>query len=246
MTGFRFPNESDEYRARRDELLELEKDVRARIYAMAQKRQELPLGGELKADYRFERLGDDGEVREVAFADLFGEHSSLLLYSMMFGPDWDAPCPSCTSLVDVFNASYYPVSQRCAMAVVAAAQPEQLHGWAKVRGWTLPLYSGAKNDYILDYVGFEGASDPALAAMMNCFRKTSEGIFHHWGAELVAHPMENGHPRHVDVVWPYWNLLDMTPEGRGEGSVPSQDFVHEFFSRHVLGGERDRSVSMEG
>ena len=118
MAGFRFPNESDEYRARRDELLELEKDLRDRIYAVASKRQELPLGGELKADYTFERIGENGKVHEVAFAELFGEHTTLLLYSMMFGPDWDAPCPSCTSLVDVFNASYYPVSQRCAMAVV--------------------------------------------------------------------------------------------------------------------------------
>jgi len=237
MAGFRFPNESEEYRTRRDELLELEKDLRARVEAVAAKRRELPLGGELNEDYRFERVGEDGQVREVAFGELFGDRHTLLVYSMMFGPDWDAPCPSCTSLVDVFDANHYAVSQRCAMVVVAAAHPTQLHLWAKRRGWTLPLCSGARNGYILDYVGSEGASDPALAAMMNCFRKTPEGIFHTWGSELVDHPMENGHPRHVDMVWPYWNLLDMTPEGRGELSVPVQDFEHAFFSEHVYRGE---------
>ena len=110
MAGYRFPNESDDYRARRDELLELEKDLRAAVKSVAQRRRELPLGGRLKEDYRFERVGADGEVHEVAFEELFGEHRSLLLYSMMFGPDWDAPCPSCTSLVDAFNANYHPVS----------------------------------------------------------------------------------------------------------------------------------------
>lgn len=238
MAGYRFPNESDDYRAHRDELLEMEKDLRAQVEAVAQKRRELPLGGRLKEDYLFERVGADGEVHEVAFEDLFGEHRSLLVYSMMFGPDWDAACPSCTSLVDVFDANYYPVSQHCAMAVVAAARPEQCRDWAQFRGWTsIPLYSAGKASYVLDYFARKGATDPALVTMMNAFRKTPEGIFHTWGSELVSHPMENGHPRHVDMVWPYWNLLDMTPDGRGELSIPIQNYEHAYFSQHVLGGE---------
>lgn len=238
MAGYRFPNESDEYRARRDELLEMEKDLRARNEAVARKRRELPLGGRLREDYRFERVGADGEVHEVAFEELFGEYRSLLLYTMMFGPDWDAACPSCTSLVDGFNANYHPVSRRCAMAVVAAARPEQLHAWARFRGWTrIPVYSAAKGSYILDYFAHEGASDPSLVSMMNVFRKTPDGVFHTWGSELVGHPMENGHPRHVDQVWLYWNLLDMTPDGRGDGSIPVQDYEHAYFSEHVYRGD---------
>jgi predicted dithiol-disulfide oxidoreductase (DUF899 family) len=238
MASYRFPNESDDYRARRHELLDMEKDLRARVDAVARKRRDLPLGGRLKEDYRFERFGDDGEVREVAFDDLFGKHRSLLLYTMMFGPDWDAACPSCTSLVDGFNATYYPLSQHCAMAVVAAARPKQLRDWAKRRGWTsIPLVSAGKTTYILDYFAVEGASDPARVTMMNVFRKTPDGIFHTWGSELVGHPKENGHPCHVDTVWPFWNLLDMTPDGRGERSVPIQNYEHVYFSKHVLGGD---------
>jgi len=223
MTGYRFPNESDEYRARRDELLEMEKekDLRARADAVARKRRELPLGGRLRESYRFQRAGSDGEVHEVAFEDLFGERDSLLLYTMMFGPDWDAPCPSCTSLVDAFDANHHPVSQHCAFAVVGAARPEQFRHWARLRGWNrIPLYSDPEGRYILDYFAREGTSDPSVVSMMNAFRKTPEGIFHTWGSELVGHPMENGHPRHLDTVWPYWNLLDMTPDGRPDRSIP--------------------------
>jgi predicted dithiol-disulfide oxidoreductase (DUF899 family) len=70
--------------------------------------------------------------------------------------------------------------------------------------------------------------------MMNVFRRMPEGIFHTWGSELLSHPMANGHPRHVDAVWPYWNLLDLTPGGRGERSVPPQNYQHVYFSTHVL------------
>lgn len=237
MSPFRFPNESDEYRSRRDELLELEKNLRAQGEVVAQKRRELPLGGRLKEDYRFERAGEDGAVHEVGFADLFGNHDTLILYTMMFGSDWDAACPSCTSLVDGFNANHHPVSQHCAMAVVAAASAEKVRAWAAFRGWTrIPVYSAGNSTYILDYFAREGADDPSVVSMMNVFRKTPDGIFHTWGSELVSHPMENGHPRHVDPVWLYWNLLDLTPEGRGDGSFPRQDYEHVYFSEQVVGG----------
>jgi len=237
MTEFRFPNESDEYRARRANLLKREIELRALGEAVAEERRSLPLGGRLKEDYRFERVGPSGRAEEVAFEDLFGEHSSLLLYTMMFGPDWDAPCPSCTSLVDAFDANYHPVSQHSAMAVVAAAHPSQLWAWAKRRGWRIPLVSSAKSGYVLDYCGYTEMGDPALSSMMNVFKRTPEGIFHTWGSELVGAPMENGHPRHVDAVWPFWNLLDMTPQGRGERSTPKQDYEHAYFTKHVFSEE---------
>ena len=124
------------------------------------------------------------------------------------------------------------------MAVVAAARPEQCREWAKFRGWrSIPLYSAGETSYILDYFARDGATDPALVSMMNCFRRTPVGIFHTWGSELVGHPKENGHPSHVDSVWLYWNLLDMTPEGRGEGAVPIQNYQHAYFTRHVYPGE---------
>jgi predicted dithiol-disulfide oxidoreductase (DUF899 family) len=73
--------------------------------------------------------------------------------------------------------------------------------------------------------------------MMNVFRKNGDGVFHSWGSELVAHPKETGHPCHVDTVWPFWNLLDMTPEGRGDIFVPPQDYEHAYFTRKVYPGD---------
>ena len=74
-----------------------------------------------------------------------------------------------------------------------------------------------------------------MVTMMNAFKKTPDGVFHTWGSELVSHPMEGGHPRHVDSVWLYWNLLDMTSEGRPDRLTPIQNFEHSYFSKNVLG-----------
>lgn len=199
------------------------------------------MGGRLKEDYQFERLGDDGKIQHQSFDELFGAHESLLLYSMMFGPDWDAPCPSCTCIVDGLNVNGRGVQETAAIAVVAAASAEQLKRWADRRGWTqINIVSGMSNDYLLDYAGFS-ATDPSLVSVMNVFKKTPDGIFHFWASELLSRPLPNAHPRHVDMVWPLWNLLDMTPQGRGDAVVPKQDYEHRYFSANIL-GESNASV----
>ena len=76
-------------------------------------------------------------------------------------------------------------------------------------------------------------------SIMNVFRKTPEGIFHHWGSELMNRVLDNGHPRHVDPIWPLWNLLDLSPEGRGDAIIPRQNFEHRYFSKYVLGESID-------
>ena len=239
MSQFRFPNESDEYRSRRNELLDQEIRLRDEIEKVAEQRRQLPPGGQLKEAYGFERLGDGGKIESVSFDDLFGEHDSLIIYSMMFGPEWDAPCPSCTCIVDGLNVSGRAVQETSAIAVVAAASAEQLADWAGRRGWTqINLVSGTKNSYLLDYAGFE-TTDPGVVSVMNVFRKTQSGIFHFWASELLSRPMESGHPRHVDIVWPLWNLLDMTPQGRGDAIIPKQDYEHRYFSKNLLGEATD-------
>jgi predicted dithiol-disulfide oxidoreductase (DUF899 family) len=237
MAAFRFPNESAEYRRRRDALLEREIELRDQIEAVAAERRALPLGGRLKEDYRFERVAEDGQACPVAFSELFGEHDSLIIYSMMFGPEWDAPCPSCASIVDSINVNGRAVRETTALAVVAAARVEQLEHWGRRRGWSnFVLASALNNDYLLDYCAFPDATDPALVSALNAFKRTPDGIFHTWGSELAGRPMANGHPRHVDMIWPLWNLLDVTPGGRGDAVVPKQDYEHRYFTENVLGG----------
>ena len=51
--------------------------------------------------------------------------------------------------------------------------------------------------------------------MMNVFTRKDGKIYHFWGSELVFEPAE-GDPRHMDLLWPLWNVLDLTSRGRGE------------------------------
>ena len=236
MSGFRFPNEPDDYRKARDELLEAEVKLRDEIESVAALRRQLPPGGPLKKPYAFERPLANGGTEKVAFDALFGEHDALILYTMMFGPDWDAPCPSCTCIVDSINVNSRGVGETCAIAVTTQATPAQIREWSKRRGWYVDIVSATNNSYVLDYAGFE-TDDPSVVSCMNVFRKDKNGITHFWASELLSRPMDNGHPRHVDMIWPMWNLLDMTPMGRGDAMVPKQDFEHRYFSEHVLGGD---------
>ena len=96
--GVRFPNESDEYRQARDALLAEEIELRRHIERVAEQRRALPPGGEVTKDYRFE--GEDGPA---SFADLFGDKETLVVYSYMYGPERERPCPMCTSLMSAWD-----------------------------------------------------------------------------------------------------------------------------------------------
>ena len=89
---------SREYREARDSFLKDEQELVDKAKTVAEKRRTLPPGGQLKEDYVFQ-WANDGKVGErVKFSELFGDSNALLLYSWMYGPNWDHPCPSCTSL----------------------------------------------------------------------------------------------------------------------------------------------------
>jgi predicted dithiol-disulfide oxidoreductase (DUF899 family) len=125
MSELRYPNESKVYRAARDALLKDEQELIDKTKAVAAKRRELPDGGQLKEDYIFQWANDGKVGQRVRFSELFGEKDTLLLYSFMFGPNWDKPCPSCTSLMDGFDRSWYSVSRDAAFAAVAKAPAEK-------------------------------------------------------------------------------------------------------------------------
>jgi predicted dithiol-disulfide oxidoreductase (DUF899 family) len=66
--------------------------------------------------------------------------------------------------------------------------------------------------------------------VMHVFRRQDGKIFHFWGTELSAN--------HVDTVWPYWNLMDFTPEGRPDIPTPPQNFRSEFLEKNYLNKSR--------
>ena len=209
----RFPGETPEYRTARDRLLRAELELRERIEAVAALRRELPPGGPLKEDYRFEELAAGGKPT-VRFSELFGAgKSSLLVYSFMYGPDADHPCPMCTSFLDGLDRYALHVEQRMNLVVVAKSAIERIRAFAEGRGWSrLRLLSSAGNTYNADYHAEtpEGAQLPAC----NVFVRGSDGVRHSWSAELL-YARAPGHARHIDLLWPIWSVFDLTPEGRG-------------------------------
>ena len=217
----RFPNETPAYRNARDALLAEERALRAHIERVAARRRALPLGGETPEDYVFEEEAG-GTVRQVKLSELFGAKNTLIVYNYMFpaGDDPDKPCPMCTAMLDALDGQAKHVLQQASLAVVAKTSIDRLKPFARDRGWRdLRLLSSAHNRYNADYHGenAEGAQLP----MMNVFTRRDGKIFHTWASELLFAPKDDAmQARHVDIVWPLWNLLDMTPEGRGTSWYP--------------------------
>src|SRR5205085_9901982 len=141
----------------------------------AEKRRKLPPGGALKEDYTFQWAGG-GKAGErlgerVNFSALFGGKDTLILYSFMFGPNWDKPCPSCTSLMDGFDRAWYSVAQDAAFAAIAKAPPGKIDAWAKQRGWSqIPLVSGYESPFQADYK-CQGDTDDMQMPVMLVFKK---------------------------------------------------------------------------
>ena len=100
MPHLSFPNESAEYRTARNALLDAEIALRRQLEAVAAQRRALPPGGAVPEDFVFERIGAHQRPELVKLSELFGEYPSILLYSFMYGPERDEPCPGCTHTLD--------------------------------------------------------------------------------------------------------------------------------------------------
>ena len=181
MSELRYPNETREYRDARDALLKDEQELVDKVKALAAKRRRLPPGGQLKEDYVFQ-WANDGKVGErVKFSELFGDKHTRLLYSFMYGPNWDNPCPSCTSLVDGFDRSSYQVTRQAAFVAIAKAPAEKINAWARKRGWSqIALVSGFESFYQADYK-CQGESNDMQLPVMHVFRHQDGRISHFLG-----------------------------------------------------------------
>ena len=228
--SFRFPGESDSYRSARNQLLQAEIDLRRQVEEVAALRRQLPVGGEIPEDYVFEEgaadLNDLQTARQVSLSHLFQPgKDTLAIYSFMFGPKMKAACPMCSCMLDSLNGNAVHAAQRISLAVVAKSPLERIRSFARERGWSrLRLLSSAGNNYNRDYYGenAEGGQQPSL----NVFVRRSGKIHHFWHSELVLVPPDPGqNQRHVDMIWPLWNLLDFTPDGRGADWYPSLTYA---------------------
>jgi predicted dithiol-disulfide oxidoreductase (DUF899 family) len=204
----RQPNESAEYRRAREALLAEEIELRRHIERVAEQRRALPPGGEVTKDYRFE--GPDGPV---TLKELFGNKQTLVVYSYMFGPQRDRPCPMCTSMLSAFDGEIPDITQQTAFAVVARSPIERLLAFKKERGWLhMPLYSDTTDEYSRDYaLGKDDSDDPAY----HVFTRRDGRIRHFWSQEMGPETADPGQdPRGAPDFMPLWTVLDTTPEGR--------------------------------
>jgi len=227
-----FPNESASYRQARNALLGEEMELRRQVERVAAHRRALPQGGAVREDYVFEGAGEGGKPTGVKLSQLFAPgKDTLAVYSFMFGPERERPCPGCTHFLDGLDGSAQHILQRVNLVVVAKSPLPRLLAFAKERGWRhLRLLSTAGNDYDRDYFGDSAALSAAMRdqqefkpgeewdmPMLNVFRREDGAIRHFWGSELLYVPPEPGQQyRHNDLLDPVWNLFDVTPEGRGD------------------------------
>jgi len=230
--GITFPGESSEYRLARNRLLEAETELRRTIERVAAQRRALPPGGAVPDDYVFEAAASGGG--EVTFSELFTPgNDTLVIYSFMF-PRWsgdtrpgpaegetarlplaETPCPSCTSILDSLDGAAAHLAQRLSLVVVAKSDPARIGNFAAERGWRhLRLLSSRNNTYNRDY--HAETPDGEQSPVLNVFTRDGGGLRHRWATELMFAPRDEGEePRHVDSIWPIWNVLDLTPGGRG-------------------------------
>jgi predicted dithiol-disulfide oxidoreductase (DUF899 family) len=213
----RFPNESAEYRSARQNLLTEEIELRRHLERVAELRRALPPGGAVTKRYMFE-----SEKGQVSFADLFGDKQTLAIYSYMFGPKRQAPCPSCTSFMSTWEGKLPDIEQRIAFVFVARAPIARLIEAKKARGWTRhKIFSDTSGDYTRDYVSAADADVPGYSV----FTRRDGTIRHFWSGEMGGATADPGQdPRGAPDFDPLWNMLDTTPEGRGTDWYPKLNY----------------------
>jgi predicted dithiol-disulfide oxidoreductase (DUF899 family) len=136
----------EEWLAARLELLEAEKALTRRGDEVARQRQALPWVRVDKA-YRFET-----EEGQATLADLFRGRSQLLVYHFMFGPDYQAGCPSCSAIADGFNGSVVHLANHdVTLMAVSRAPLEKLQAFKRRMGWTFPWASSFGTDFNGDF-----------------------------------------------------------------------------------------------
>ena len=210
--------ETEDYRKQREALRLEEIELIAHREQVAQMRRDLP-EGPVVDDYVFVEgpadLDAGDEPREVRLSELFtGPDRALVVYEFMYGKAQTSPCPMCTMWIDGFNGVAHHIAQNTDLVIAAAAELPALRAHARNRGWNrLRLLSCAGNTFKFD-LGSEsadGAQDSAVAV----FSRDGNGVIRHTYSvrpQRAADLPERG----IDALCATWNVLDLTPQGRGD------------------------------
>jgi len=214
----RIKGESADYRQARTALLAEEIELRRHIERVAQMRRALPPGATVK-NYSF--VGESGPTD---LAGMFGDKQTLVVYTYMFGPQRERPCPMCTSLLASFEGEARDIMQNVALAVTARSPIERLKHFKSERGWRdLKLYSDTSGEFSRDFnaVAPNGDEWPGL----HVFTRRDGTLRHFWSGEMDDSTADPGQdPRGAPDLMPLWTVLDCTPEGRRPDWYPKLDY----------------------
>ena len=136
----------DEWLRARRELLAKEKDLTRMSDQLARQRQELPW---VPVEKQYTLQTEDGTR---TLAELFDGRSQLVVYHFMFGPGYEAGCPSCSSTADSFNGVLAHLKARdVTMICVSRAPIEKLRAYRERMGWSFNWASSHESDFNFDY-----------------------------------------------------------------------------------------------
>ena len=233
----------EEWLTARLELLEAEKELTRRSDEVARRRQELPWV-RIDKEYAFET-----EKGKATLADLFDGRSQLLVYHFMFGPDYDAGCPSCSAIADGFNGSVVHLANHdVTLTAVSRAPFEKLQTYRRRMGWTFPWASSFGSDFNYDFgvavtkeewesgsaeYNFRHSDLRPPADQQSSFDEFAKVVGTDWatyrreGPGASAFVLDDGvvyhtysaYSRGLDGLWGMYQWLDRAPLGRNENGM---------------------------
>jgi len=243
MTTTQVIGTREEWLTARLELLEAEKEHTRRSDELAERRRQLPWV-RIDKEYRFET--DEGSA---SLPDLFRGRSQLLVYHFMFGPDYKAGCPSCSSIADGFNGiAVHLANHDVTLGAVSRAPIAKLQAFKQRMGWTFPWASSFGGDFNADFaVGFtpeqqrtggieynyrrekawQLRGDGGIVSEIAASTGTDAATYTRERPGVSAFVLEDGvvyhtyssYARGLDGLWGMYQWLDRAPLGRNESGV---------------------------
>ncbi|MFC0439473.1 DUF899 family protein [Kutzneria buriramensis] len=199
--------ESAEYVAAREDLRLAEIELMRQRERVARQRRDLP-PGPVVPNYVL-RDGNGPVTLDELVTD-----RPLIVYHLMYGKRQTTPCPMCTMWIDGFNGVAQHIARNVDLAIVAAAEPDDLDRYGRERGWDqLRLLSAGDSTFKRDLRSED--EDGNQDSTVSVFVRDDDGVVRH---HYTAHPRmaEDIQERGIDLLAPVWHLLDLTPAGRGD------------------------------
>jgi predicted dithiol-disulfide oxidoreductase (DUF899 family) len=221
----------EEWLAARNALLEREKELTRRSDELARERRDLPWV-RMEKEYTFE--AEDGQK---TLAELFDGRSQLLVYNFMFGPDYTAGCPVCSSGADMYTGAVEHLRARdVTFLCISRAPLDRLLAYKRRMGWSFPWVSSHGTDFNFDFDAshsreelapiLEGDLGPVPRLAADC--GTDPAGYMSEGPVFSAFALEGGVVYHtystsergLEFMLGYYAFLDRAPKGRDEGDPP--------------------------